>query len=36
MGFADGHVVFVRESIDEAVWSAVGTRQNDEVDTTID
>lgn len=36
MGFADGHVKFVVETIDLQVWSAIGTRGEGEPVTTID
>lgn len=31
MGFADGHVQFVSERIDMGIWSAIGSRNNQEV-----
>lgn len=36
VGFADGHVQFVRETVDRAVWSAIGTRASGEVVSSID
>jgi prepilin-type processing-associated H-X9-DG protein len=35
-GFADGHVRFVRETIDRTVWSAIGSRASGEVVSTFD
>lgn len=31
MGFADGHVQFIGQSIETGIWSAIGTRYNEEV-----
>ncbi len=31
MGFADGHVQFIPETVSLQIWSAIGTRNNDEV-----
>ncbi len=36
IGFADGHVQFVSDSIGATVWSAVGTRSGNEVVSTFD
>ena len=36
MGFADGHVQFVSESISPTVWSAVGSRNGTEVVSSLD
>jgi prepilin-type processing-associated H-X9-DG protein len=32
MGFADGHIRFVTETVDREVWSAVGSRSNSEIE----
>jgi prepilin-type processing-associated H-X9-DG protein len=36
IGFADGHISFVNNSIDPLIWSGIGSRQGGEVVTTID
>lgn len=36
MGYADGHVRFVSESVSSSVWSAVGTVSGGEVDTQLE
>ncbi|MCH2177371.1 MAG: DUF1559 domain-containing protein [Mariniblastus sp.] len=36
MGFADGHVRFLAETVDRSVWSALGTRSFGEADTNLD
>lgn len=36
IGFADGHVNFITNSIDQRIWSAIGSRQEGEVVTTVD
>ena len=36
MGFADGHIRFVPETVDRAVWSALGTRSFGETDTNLE
>ena len=35
MGFADGSVRFIRETVDPEPWSAVGSRSNGEVNTRL-
>ena len=35
MGFADGHIRFIREDIDPTIWSAVGSRDWGEANTHI-
>ncbi len=36
VAFADGHVRFVSEYVDFAIWQAVGSRRNGEVNQTLD
>lgn len=36
MAYADGHILFIRDSVDSQVWSALGTRANAEVDVDVD
>ena len=36
MGYADGHIKFIRDTIDAQVWSAIGSRSNGEADTDVD
>lgn len=36
IGFADGHINFINDSIDAIIWSAIGSRQGGEVVTTIE
>ena len=35
IGFADGHVQFISDSIEMSVWSSVGTRYGREVPTEL-
>lgn len=35
MGFADGHVQFINESIEATIWSAIGSRSGREVVSTV-
>lgn len=36
MGFSDGHIQFIRESIDPEVWSAIGSKAGGEIVGEID
>jgi prepilin-type N-terminal cleavage/methylation domain-containing protein/prepilin-type processing-associated H-X9-DG protein len=36
MGYADGHIRFIRDDIDLEVWSAIGTREWGEFNTRVD